>query len=178
MPVKGMNAAYSLCRSLNVSSVTYMGWNCASPVPTAGPKGTNPRRRYSPNCRVVPETIAGICTLLDSVLPKQRQDTLEHLRSSKLLFNCQRDPANFCHSGAGRNPIGKPGVQRKRPISPDRQHCHQLIPAQGNQISILFMKLIHQPLRWRTLVLRNLFYKGSVVQPDGSVQIPNLHSQF
>ena len=27
----------------NVSSVTYIGWNCASPVPTTGPNGTNPR---------------------------------------------------------------------------------------------------------------------------------------
>src|SRR5262249_56931248 len=28
---------------MNFSSVRYIGWNCASPVPTTGPNGTKPR---------------------------------------------------------------------------------------------------------------------------------------
>ena len=41
-----------------VSSVTNIGWNCASPTPTAGPKGTKPRCWYNLNCLVVPEIMA------------------------------------------------------------------------------------------------------------------------
>ena len=69
-------------------------------------------------------------------------------------------------------------VKRERPIAAHGEHARQSPPAEANQVSVLGVEFVHQPVRWRGLMLRNLLNEGFVVEPMDLLELPILSREF
>ena len=88
-----------------------------------------------------------VIALFDSVLPQQRQYSLQHLGATKFLFD--RQQPNFTDVASGRQigvDILEFLVQGERPRAAHRQHPRQLVSAHADQVGVFGMKLVNQPM--------------------------------
>src|SRR5579875_420372 len=74
--------------------------------------------------------------------------------------------------------IGQLLVKGERAFAPHCQHPNEFPITQANEIGVLAVKLIHQSLGGRTLVLRNLLNESLVVEPMNGFELPILRSEF
>jgi len=49
---------------------------------------------------------------------------------------------------------------------------------EANEVGVLSVEFVHQPLRWRALVLRDFLHERFVVQPMDLFKLPVFGSEF
>ena len=69
-------------------------------------------------------------------------------------------------------------VKRERPIAAHGEQARQFPPAEANQVGVLGVEFVHQSVRWRGLMLRNLLNEGFVVEPMDLLELPILSREF
>ncbi len=113
---------------------------------------------------------------LDAMLPEQREDALQHLaapRPAEFLFDGEQ--ADFADLAVRRQvgvEVGKFLVEREWPVASHREHAGEFLIAETDQVRIFRVELVHQALRRRRLVLRNLLDECAVVEPVNLLELP------
>ena len=116
------------------------------------------------------------------MLPQQRQQTGENLsttRAAEFAVNGQQpDFADRSAGGQVRIEIGNFLIKRERTVAPRRQHADNLLVVETNEVGVLRVKLVHEPMGRRGVVLRNFLDEGAVVQAMDLLELPVFRGKF
>ena len=110
------------------------------------------------------------------MLPEQRQDALQHLAAARAAeFFLDGKQPDFADGPARRQmgiEVRQFLVERERPVAAHGEHPDELLVLQTDEIRVLRVKLVHEPLGGRRLVLRDFLDEGLVVEPVNLLKFP------
>ena len=69
-------------------------------------------------------------------------------------------------------------IERERPVAAHGQHADEFLVAEADQIGVLGVELVHQPLVGGRLVLRNFLDEGPVIEPVNLLELPVFRRQL
>ena len=74
--------------------------------------------------------------------------------------------------------VGNFLIERERAIATRGQHAHDFLIVQADEIGVLSVKLVHEPVRGGRLVLRNFLHERPVVETMDHLELPVFGSEF
>src|SRR5262249_2927941 len=113
------------------------------------------------------------------VLPKQGENSLEHLRTAELAFDGKE--ADFANFASGREmgiKVFELLIERERAVAANSEHAGKLTAAEAAQVSVFGVEFVHQAVRGGGVVLLDFLHESFVIEPVNLLEFPVLTRGF